>query len=125
MCARTRINRKNPLSSLARYTVFVYNVFVAVILSFGDAATEDIYNGENSRAARRIPIELWPRVRRVLDQLAVVTDVLQMAIPPANRLEKLRGKRLGAFSVRVNQQFRVTFRFENGNASEVLCEDYH
>ncbi len=48
-----------------------------------------------------------------------------LQIPPGNRLEPLRGDRSGRYSIRVNNQYRITFRFESGNAFEVLCEDYH
>ncbi len=96
-----------------------------MIRSFADSTTEDVYNGANSRAARRIPQELWPRIRRVLDQLHVATDVIHLAEPPSNRLEKLRGNQAGRYSVRVNQQYRVTFRFAQSDAWEVCCEDYH
>ncbi len=48
-----------------------------------------------------------------------------LRIPPGNRLEALRGERAGQFSIRVNDQYRITFRFEGGNAYDVVCEDYH
>lgn len=96
-----------------------------MIRSFIDGGTEHIFHGIDSKAARRISRELWPRIRRVLDQLAVAQEVGDMRVPPSNRLEKLSGDLRGRYSVRVNQQFRITFRFSDGDAWEVKCEDYH
>jgi proteic killer suppression protein len=96
-----------------------------VIRSFGDAATEDIFHGMNSKAARTIPRAVWPVVRRRLDLLNAATNVRALRVPPGNRLETLKGDRAGSFSIRVNDQYRVTFRFEGEDAHDVRCEDYH
>jgi len=96
-----------------------------VIRSFADVATEDIFDGERTKEARRFSTAIWPRIRRVLDQLNTVEVVGEMRVPLGNRLEKLRGDRAGRWSVRVGDQFRVTFRFADGHAWEVKVEDYH
>ena len=96
-----------------------------MIRSFADSATGDIFDGVSSKAARRISTALWPRIRRVLDQLNTVESVEEMRVPPGNRLEKLRGDRAGRWSVRVSDQFRVTFGFVESHAWEVKVEDYH
>lgn len=96
-----------------------------MILSFADTATEDIWNGVNSKAARRIPRELWPAVRRKLDQIDVVTQVEHLRTPPGNRLHALSGDLAGLFAIRVNDQYRIVFHFEGQNASHVRCTDYH
>jgi proteic killer suppression protein len=96
-----------------------------VIRSFGDAATEDIFHGSNSKAARRIPKDVWSVVRRKLDLLNVATSVNALRVPPGNRLEALQGDRAGSFSIRVNDQYRITFRFEGEHAHDVGGEDYH
>jgi proteic killer suppression protein len=96
-----------------------------MIQSFGDAATEDVFHGTNSKAARMIPKGLWPVVRRKLDLLNGATSVGALRVPPGNRLEALQGDRSGSFSIRVNDQFRITFRFEGEHAHDVRCEDYH
>jgi proteic killer suppression protein len=96
-----------------------------VIRSFADSATGDIFDGISSKAARRISTALWPRIRRVLDQLNTVESVQEMRVPPGNRLEKLGGDRAGRWSVRVSDQFRVTFRYVENHAWEVKVEDYH
>ena len=96
-----------------------------MISSFGDATTADIYHGSDSKAARRIRRELWGRVQQKLDLLNACTSVEDLRMPPANRLEKLRGDLAGFYSIRVNQQYRIVFKFANGNCEEVRCTDYH
>jgi len=96
-----------------------------VISSFGDATTADIYHGSDTKAARRIRRELWDRVQCKLDLLNACTSVEDLRIPPANRLEKLKGNLAGFCSIRVNQQYRIVFKFANGNCEEVRCTDYH
>lgn len=97
-----------------------------VIRSFADAETEDLFNGVGSRRARRrCPAALWPVVRRKLTQLNRVRDLAELAVPPGNRLERLRGDRAGQHSIRINEQYRVCFRWEDGYADEVEVVDYH
>ncbi len=97
-----------------------------VIHDFADRGTEDIFDGIDSRIARKsCPRELWPIARRKLDQINRVRDVVELKVPPGNRLERLRGDRKGQFSVRINQQYRVCFRWKDGHAYEVEIADYH
>ena len=97
-----------------------------VIRSFANAATEDLFNGVDSRRARSAcPAAVWPVVRRKLTQLNRVRDLRELAIPPGNRLEAMRGLQAGQYSIRVNQQYRVCFRWEDGYADEVEVTDYH
>lgn len=96
-----------------------------MISSFGDATTADIYHGSDTKAARRISRELWGRVQQKLDLLNAGTSIDDLRVPPANRLEKLRGDLAGFFSIRVNQQYRIIFKFANGNCEDVRCTDYH
>lgn len=63
--------------------------------------------------------------RRKLDLVGAAADIRDLTIPPGNRLEKLRGDLSGYYSIRVNDQFRVIFRFAAGNASDVQITDYH
>ncbi len=94
-----------------------------MIRTFADAGTEDLFDGRNSKAARKqLPRALWPRARRLLDQLQRAPVLGDMAQPPGNRLERLSD---GRHSVRVNDQYRVAFRWEDGAAEEVWCGDYH
>ena len=98
----------------------------SVIRSFADAATEDLFNGIDRRRARAAcPSALWPIVRRKLTQLNRVRGLRELAVPPGNRLEALRGNRAGQHSIRVNQQFRVCFQWEDGYADAVEVTDYH
>jgi proteic killer suppression protein len=96
-----------------------------VISSFGDDTTADIYHGSDTKAARRIGRELWSRVQQKLDLLNASTSIEDLRVPPANRLEKLRGDLSGFYSIRVNQQYRIVFKFAEGNCEEVRCTDYH
>jgi proteic killer suppression protein len=96
-----------------------------VIRSFADAGTEDVYYGRDTKAARRLPKALWPAVRRKLDMLHAASSLSDLRAPPGNRLEALRGDQEGRHSIRVNDQFRITFHLEGGGAWEVRCEDYH
>jgi toxin HigB-1 len=96
-----------------------------VIRSFDDASTEDLFHGRNTRAARRFPRELWAAAQRKLERVNAAADLSFLAVPPANRLEALKGDQKGRYSIRVNNQYRVTFGFERGDAHEVRVEDYH
>lgn len=96
-----------------------------MIRSFADQATADVYVGQESKAARRIPKQIWPVVRRKLDVLHRARSVHDLRYPSGNRLEALKGDRAGEWSLRVNDQYRISFRFEDGHAHEVACEDYH
>ena len=90
-----------------------------MIRTLAGETTRDIWNGVNSKAARRIPRAIWPIVRRKLDQLDSVTTLEQLRVPPGNRLHAL------ADAVRVNDQYRIVFRFEGQDAVAVRCTDYH
>jgi proteic killer suppression protein len=96
-----------------------------VIQGFADDATEAVYYDQPTKAARRLPKALWPLIRRKLDALHAAVWLDDLRVPPGNRLERLRGDRAGRYSIRVNDQYRITFRFEGGHAWEVRCEDYH
>jgi proteic killer suppression protein len=96
-----------------------------VIVSFSDDTTRDLFDGANTPAARTIPKALWPVARRKLDAIATAARLQDLRMPPGNRLERLSGDRQSSWSIRVNEKYRVTFRFENGHAHDVCCEDYH
>lgn len=96
-----------------------------MILSFSGAATEDVYHGRDTKEARRIPKEIWGLARRKMDRLNAAVKPMDLKDPPGNRLESLKGELKGKYSIRINNQYRIVFRFENGNASEVRIDDYH
>jgi toxin HigB-1 len=95
-----------------------------VIASFADACTEHIFNGKNTKAARRIPKELWKIAARKLSALDYAKELRDLS-SPGNQLEKLKGALAGKFSIRINDQFRIVFNFERGDASNVVITDYH
>jgi len=96
-----------------------------MIRNISSKAAQDIYDGVNSRHARKLPGELHAKAQRLLDQVnaAVVVEVLKA--PPGNRLEKLKGDREGFWSIRINDQWRIVFRWEAGDALDVDIIDYH
>ena len=95
-----------------------------MIQSFGDEATADLFRERNTRAARRIPPELWRTAQRKLKALDVAAR-LEDLIPAGNRLERLKGDQAGRHSIRITDEYRVTFRWKQGHAYQVRVEDYH
>jgi proteic killer suppression protein len=98
---------------------------LSVIQSFADTTTVDLFRERNTRAARCIPRELWRAAQRKLMLLDAAARLEDLRIPAGNRLESLKGDQAGRHSIRINEQYRVTFRWENGHAYEVRVEDYH
>ncbi|SDN96340.1 proteic killer suppression protein [Desulfonauticus submarinus] len=97
-----------------------------MILSFKNIGTEDIFNGKDTKKARKIcPEQLWKIARRKLDQLDSVATIEDLLIPPGNKLEALRGNRRGQYSIRINEQYRICFVWEDKGPSEVEIIDYH
>jgi len=93
-----------------------------MILGFRDRETEQVWRGERSR---KLPREIQQVARRKLRMLNNAKTLQDLRIPPANRLEALKGERKGQWSIRVNDQWRICFVWNNGNASEVEIVDYH
>ena len=96
-----------------------------MIQSFIDETTADIFRERNTRAARRIPRKLWRNVQRKLKLLDAAARLDDLLVPAGNRLELLKGDQTGRRSIRVNDQYRITFLWDNGNAYEVRVEDSH
>ena len=97
-----------------------------MIRSFKDAGTECIFNGVNSREARRAcPQSLWRIATRKLDQLDSVIMLDELRVPPGNRLEVLSGDRVGQHSIRINDQFRICFVWTTLGPDAVEIVDYH
>lgn len=92
-----------------------------MIEGFACAETERIYRGEVSR---RLPTDIQRTARRKLLQLDAATQLQDLRVPPGNRLELLKGGRAGQHSIRINDQWRICFRWEGG-AHEVEIVDYH
>lgn len=96
-----------------------------MIRNFKSQTAEDIFNGINSKQARKIPGELHPKIQRLFDQLNSVTQVETLKVPPSNRLEKLKGDLKAYWSLRINIQWRVIFEWKEGEAFNVDVVDYH
>lgn len=93
-----------------------------MIQSFADAETERFFNTGKSR---RLPRQILRRAAMRLTQLNAATTVEDLRLPPSNRLEALKGDRAGQSSIRINDQWRVCFRFVAGAAYDVEITDYH
>ncbi len=97
-----------------------------MIVSFKNQATEDIFKGNNTKNARKLcPQSLWKVASRKLDQLDSVLNIEELKVPPDNRLESLSGNRKGEFSIRINQQYRVCFKWSESGPFDVEITDYH
>jgi proteic killer suppression protein len=92
-----------------------------VIESFGDKETEKLWRGQRTR----FPANLLHRAITKLNMLDAATNLDFLRVPPSNRLEALRGSRSGQHSIRINDQWRLCFRWSEGNAFEVEITDYH
>ena len=93
-----------------------------MIRSFASKETEKIWNGIKST---KLPGEIQNVARRKLRMLNNSFNVNDLRIPPSNRLEKLKGDLSGFYSIRINDQWRIVFKFTNGNAFDVEITDYH
>ena len=97
-----------------------------MIRSFKGKGTETIFVGRDSKTARKsCPVDLWNVTRRKLDQLNQAEALLDLKAPPRNRLEKLTRDREGQHSIRINDQFRVCFRWTDRGPEVVEVVDYH
>lgn len=93
-----------------------------MIESFGDSETEQLYAG---RRSRKLPGEVQERARRKLRMLNQSRELVELRIPPSNNLEQLKGNMKGFWSIRVNRQWRIVFRWEDGRKRDVSIVDYH
>jgi len=96
-----------------------------VIASFGDQATADLYHGARTRRARSFPSDIRAIALRKLDMVNAARVLLDLRSPPGTRLEALRGDLRGLYSIRINDQWRVIFRWTEGAAHDVRVLDYH
>jgi proteic killer suppression protein len=96
-----------------------------VIVSFGDRATEELFHGRPTVRARRFPADVVKVSLRKLDMINTAAILLDLRSPPANRLEALKGDLKGFYSIRVNDQWRVIFRWSANHAVDVRLTDYH
>jgi proteic killer suppression protein len=97
-----------------------------MIWSFGSDGTEDIFNGRNTKSARKTcPRELWKVAVRKLEQLDSAETLDELRVPPGNQLEALSGELEGMYSIRINDQYRVCFEWTDKGPAEVEIMDYH
>ena len=96
-----------------------------MIESFGNRLAEDLFLDRRSRATRSFSPELRRAARRKLLYLHDASELKDLRVPPGNRLDALRGDRKGCHSIRINDQWRIVFRWQGGNAFDVEIADYH
>ncbi len=97
-----------------------------MIQSFRNKGTEDIFNGLNSKDARKTcPQSLWGVAARKLDQLDSAVQLHELRIPPNNKLESLKGDRKGQYSIRINDQYRICFNWSESGPDKTEITDYH
>ena len=93
-----------------------------MIVGFGDAQTKLVWAGARSR---KLPAHIQQTARRKLRQIGRAKSPHELAVPRGNRLEQLKGDRKGTYSVRINDQWRITFYWRDGDAHDVRIKDYH
>lgn len=97
-----------------------------MIISYKDRETQDIFNGKDTKSARKTcPQSLWKVARRKLDQLDFAASLNDLRSPPKNKLEALKGDRKGQHSIRINDQYRICFVWSDNGVENVEIVDYH
>jgi len=96
-----------------------------MIESFGNGLAEDLFFDRQTKEVRRFPVELRRAARRKVLYLHDAAELGDLRVPPGNRLEALKGRLKGFHSIRINDQWRVVFRWEHGSAFDVAVVDYH
>ncbi|MDU9047841.1 MAG: type II toxin-antitoxin system RelE/ParE family toxin [Candidatus Electrothrix sp. Rat3] len=97
-----------------------------MIQSFKNRGTEDVYDGKNSKHARKLcPRNLLRLATKKLEQIDSAATIDDLKVPPGNKLEQLSGDRTGQYSIRINSQYRVCFIWHDGHAEQVEITDYH
>ena len=96
-----------------------------MIVSFGNKLAQDLVEENWSKEVRAFPAGLVRAARKKLAILHAARELKDLLSPPGNRLEKLKGERKEYYSIRINDQWRIVFRFSGGNSDDVMVEDYH
>jgi toxin HigB-1 len=96
-----------------------------MIETFGNAIAEDLFLDRRTKAVRGFPAELHRAARRKLLYLHDAAELTDLRVPPGNRLESLKGRWRGHYSIRINDQWRIVFTWTAGNARDVAVVDYH
>ncbi len=123
-----------PLTVIGHHRAVIFSPCISIdsrlscymIRSFKDQATEDLFYGRPTKLARRtLPQSLWRQGGKKLDALAAADILEDLRIPPGNRLEVLKGDRKGEHSIRINDQYRICFRWTPNGPEDVQIVDYH
>ena len=96
-----------------------------MIISFGNQGTADLFNGIETREAKKIPSEITKTALKKLDMLNAAEQLDELKVPPGNRLEALKGNLKYYYSIRINNRWRIIFQWDNGKVSQVQIIDYH
>ena len=96
-----------------------------MIINFKTKATEDIYHGISSKEARTFSTAIGSVAQRKLDMINAAVILPDLKVPPGNKLHPLKGNKRGYYSIRINDQYRIIFRFKDCNAYDVEITDYH
>ena len=105
--------------------IAIQSIEDGMIVSFGDDATADLFHGNDTHRVRRFPPTIKAVALRKLDMLNAAYRLNDLREPPGNRMESLKGSLRGFYSIRVNEQWRIVFRWEDNNIHEVSLTDYH
>ncbi len=103
-------------------TLLVSATIIVMIKSFKDKETNRIFSGEISR---KLPFDIQRTAKRKLLMINAIDNIFDLSIPPSNHLEKLKGDRWDQYSIRINQQWRICFHWQNKDAYNVEITDYH
>ena len=96
-----------------------------MIASFADETTADIYDGLDTKQDRKIPRTIWTIAQRKLDMIEVAHELNDLRVPPGNKLESLKARLGEHYSIRINDQYRIVFKWSDGTAKDVYITDYH
>ena len=130
-CANGATFRAGPKTRVPRprlgatCTTYRYGLISVVIRSFADKRTADLFYGHSTARSRRVPTDVMRTALRKLAQLDAAARLEDLRVPPANRLEALAGQMRGLHSIRVNDQWRIVFRWRDDGPHEVAFTDYH
>ena len=112
------------INKLSLIDISIYVIY-RMIRNFANKTAQDVYHGINSSNARKLPRELHGKTQRLLDQINAAKSLHILRIPPGNRLEKLIGELQGFWSLRINDRYRIIFRWDGNDALDVKIIDYH
>ena len=115
----------NQVTKIKRLKYIEYRYIIIMINNFSSKTAQDIFDGVSSKFARKIDKKLYAKITRLFDQLNAVLEVEELRSPPGNRLEKLKGDLKDFWSLRVNDQYRIIFKWRKGVAFDVDIIDYH